>query len=88
MRDLDGFDEMILFGDFLHSIYLILRPLIKLFLHRFTNLCELQVSWNFHMKPQIDNLCSFLATLLRSAFWLQAMQARRKISESIKEATD
>jgi hypothetical protein len=34
---------MILFGDFFNSLYLILRPLIKWFLHRFTNLCELQV---------------------------------------------
>jgi len=33
---------MILFKDFFNTLYLFLRPLIKWFLHRFTNLCELQ----------------------------------------------
>lgn len=39
----DFIDKMY-FGDFFNSLYLFIRPLIKWFLHRFTNLCELQVS--------------------------------------------
>lgn len=40
---------MILLENFLRKLYLVLRPLIKWFLHRFTNLCELQVSMSFSM---------------------------------------
>lgn len=32
------------FARYFNAIYLFFRPLLKWFLHRFTNLCELQVS--------------------------------------------
>ena len=64
-------------SDFWSSIYIVIRPLIKWFLHRFTNLCELQVRFEIEASQFFRFSYIFFSTFSEFAMELILVQEER-----------